>query len=161
MDFAVAAELFMTPTAELCDYVLPATSFLETSNLSNDFKHRQQSRLHVQYRSAVVEPLAERRSDTWVVFQLAKRLGLGEKFWQGDIAEAYECELASTGISLAQLKASPGGITVSMPPRHQNSPRRIKTANRAASTHRIRKWRFIRTRSPRTVLPRCRNTSSR
>ncbi len=68
LDFAVAAELFMTPTAELCDYVLPATSFLEMSNLSNDFKHRQQSRLHVQYRPAVVEPLAERRSDPWVVF---------------------------------------------------------------------------------------------
>jgi len=55
VDFAVAAELFMTPTAELCDYVLPATSFLEMSNLSNDFKHRQQSRLHVQYRSVVVD----------------------------------------------------------------------------------------------------------
>jgi len=119
LDFAVAAELFMTPTAELCDYVLPATSFLEMSNLSNDFKHRQQGRLHLQYRPAVVEPLAERRSDTWVVFELAKRLGLGKKFWQGDVGAAYEHELAPTGISLAQLKASPGGITVSMPPRYQ------------------------------------------
>ena len=119
LDFAVAAELFMTPTAELCDYVLPATSFLEMSNLSNDFKHRQQSRLHLQYRPAVVEPLRERRSDTWVVFELAKRLGLAEKFWQGDIEAGYEHELAPSGISLDQLKASPGGITVSAPPRYQ------------------------------------------
>jgi anaerobic selenocysteine-containing dehydrogenase len=119
LDFAVAAELFMTPTAELCDYVLPATSFLEMANLSNDFKHRQEGRLHLQYRPAVVEPLGERRSDTWIVFELAKRLGLGDEFWQGDIEAGYEHELAPSGISLERLKASPGGITVSAPPRYQ------------------------------------------
>lgn len=119
LDFAVAAELFMTPTAELCDYVLPATSFLEMANVSNDFKHRQQGRVHVQYRPAVIEPLAERRSDSWIIFELAKRLGLGEKFWQGDIDAAYEYELAPTGISLEQLKASPGGVTVAVAPRYQ------------------------------------------
>jgi anaerobic selenocysteine-containing dehydrogenase len=119
LDFGVAAELFMTPTAELCDYVLPATSFLEMGNVSNDFKHRAQGKLHVQYRPAVVAPLAERRSDTWIVFELAKRLGLGDDFWQGDIEAAYEHELAPTGITLNQLKASPGGITVSASPRFQ------------------------------------------
>jgi anaerobic selenocysteine-containing dehydrogenase len=119
LDFAVAAELFMTPTAELCDYVLPATSFLEMANLSNDFKHRRQGKLHVQYRPAVVQPLAERRSDTWMVFELAKRVGLGEKFWQGDIDAAYEHELAPTGLSLRQLESAPGGITVSAQPRYQ------------------------------------------
>src|SRR5207244_10858670 len=72
VDFAVAAELFMTPTAELCDYVLPATSFLEMGNLASDFKHRPQGKLHLQYRPSVVAPLAERRSDTWIIFELAK-----------------------------------------------------------------------------------------
>jgi anaerobic selenocysteine-containing dehydrogenase len=119
LDFGVAAELFMTPTAELCDYVLPATSFLEMATLSNDFKHRAQGKLHVQYRPAVVAPLAERRSDTWIVFELAKRLGLGDDFWQGDIDAAYEHELAPAGITLNQLKASPGGITIAASPRYQ------------------------------------------
>lgn len=129
LDFAVAAELFMTPTAELCDYVLPATSFLEMSNLSNDFKHRRQGRLHLQYRPAVVEPLAERRSDTWIVFELAKRLGLGDKFWQGDIDTAYEHELGPTDISLAQVKASAGGITVSAAPRYQKFAAKDESGN--------------------------------
>jgi anaerobic selenocysteine-containing dehydrogenase len=118
VDFAVAAELFMTPTAQLCDYVLPATSFLEMGNLTNDFKHRQQGKLHLQYRPPVVAPLAERRSDTWIIFELAKRLGFGRDFWDGDIEAAYEHELANTGLSLNQVKASAGGITLSAAARY-------------------------------------------
>jgi len=119
VDFAVAAELFMTPTAELCDYVLPATSFLEMAGVGNDFRHRAQGKLHVQYRPEVVAPLAERRSDTWMIFELAKRLGLGDDFWQGDIHAAYEYELAPAGVTLTELKASPGGITLAATPRYQ------------------------------------------
>jgi anaerobic selenocysteine-containing dehydrogenase len=135
VDFAVAAELFMTPTAELCDYVLPATSFLEMSNLSNDFKHRREGRLHVQYRPAVVEPLAERRSDTWMIFELAKRLGLEEKFWNGDIEAAYEYELAPLSRSLSEIKSAPGGITLAVPPRYEKHAGTDKTgAPRAFNT---------------------------
>ncbi|HEX2225840.1 MAG TPA: molybdopterin-dependent oxidoreductase [Candidatus Binatia bacterium] len=119
VDFAVAAELFMTPTAELCDYVLPAASFLEMGNLTSDFKHRPQGRLHLQYRPPVVPPLAERRSDTWIIFELAKRLGFARDFWDGDIDAAYEYELASTGLSLNQVKESAGGITLSAPLRYR------------------------------------------
>ena len=119
LDFTVAAELFMTPTAELCDYVLPATSFLEMGSVASDFRHRPAGKLHVQYRPAVVEALAERRSDTWIIFELAKRLGFHADFWQGDIDAAFEHELAPSGITLAQLKAAPGGITVTAKPRYE------------------------------------------
>ena len=129
VDFAVAAEFFMTPTAELCDYVLPAASFPERSTLSNDFKHRREGRLHVQYRPAVVEPLGERRADTWIVFELAKRMGFGEDFWQGDIDAAYEQELAPAGMTLNQLKASPGGITMPATPRY----RKFATAEKSGA----------------------------
>src|SRR5688572_4326405 len=116
LEFAVATELFMTPTAELCDYVLPATSFLEMGNLASGFEHRPQGKLHLQYRPAVVPPLAERRSDTWMIFELAKRVGLGREFWEGDPEAGYEHELEPTGIPLAQLKRSPGGISVTDTP---------------------------------------------
>ena len=119
VDFAVAAELFMTPTAQLCDYVLPATSFLEMGNLTTDFKHRPQGKLHLQYRPPVVPPLAERRSDTWIIFELAKRLGFGRDFWDGDVEAAYEHELATTGLTLNQVKASGGGITLPAPLRYR------------------------------------------
>lgn len=111
LEFAVATELFMTPTASLCDYVLPATSFLEMANLAGGFEHRPRGKAHLQYRPAAIAPLAERRSDTWIVFELAKRLGLGDRFWDGNVEEGYAYELAPTGITLEKLKAASGGLT--------------------------------------------------
>ena len=119
LEFAVATELFMTPTAELCDYVLPATSFLEMANLTTGFDHRAQGKSHLQYRPQVVQPLAERRSDTWMIFELAKRLGFGGRFWDGDVEAGYAYELAPTGLTLEQLKKSPGGITVPVTPQYK------------------------------------------
>lgn len=119
LEFGVAADLFMTPTAELCDYVLPATSFLEMSNITTAFEHRRQGKTHLQYRSAVIEPLAERRSDTWMIFELAKRLGFGEHFWQGDIEAGYAYELQPSGVSLEQLKSSAGGLSLPAEPSYE------------------------------------------
>jgi anaerobic selenocysteine-containing dehydrogenase len=126
LEFAVAADLFMTPTAELCDYVLPATSFLEMSNIATAFDHRRQGKTHLQYRSAVVEPLAERRSDTWIIFELAKRLGFSEKFWNGDVDAAYAYELQPSGITLEQLKNSPGGISLPAEPTYEKHAKKNK-----------------------------------
>jgi len=124
LEFAVASELFMTPTAALCDYVLPAASFLEMGALSNGFEHRQRGKLHLQYRPAVVPALGERRSDTWIIFELAQRLGIGDKFWDGDIDAAYAHELAPSGVSLEQLKNTPGGITVEIATRFEKHAER-------------------------------------
>jgi len=119
LEFGVAADLFMTPTAELCDYVLPATSFLEMSNITTAFEHRREGKTHLQYRAAVIEPLAERRSDTWIIFELAKRLGFGEHFWGGDIEAGFAYELQPSGVTLAQLKSSPGGISLPAEPQYE------------------------------------------
>src|ERR1041385_8925423 len=56
--------------------------------------------------------VSERRSDTWIIFELAKRLGLGDKFWDGDIEAAYAYELAPSGVTLEHLKSNPGGISL-------------------------------------------------
>ena len=119
LEFSVVTDLFMTPTAELCDYVLPAASFLEMANISPGTDHRAAGRTHLQYRSAVVAPLEERRSDSWIIFELAKRLGFSDRFWGGDIEAGFACELEPTGITLDQLKAAPGGITISRAPRYE------------------------------------------
>jgi anaerobic selenocysteine-containing dehydrogenase len=111
LEFAVGIDLFMTPTMELCDYVLPAASFLEMSNITTAFEHRPAGKTHLQYRPAAVQPLYDRRSDTWVIFELARRMGMAEQFWHGDIEAGYACELAPSGITLEQLKSAPAGIS--------------------------------------------------
>jgi anaerobic selenocysteine-containing dehydrogenase len=119
LELGVCVDLFMTPTAELCDYVLPATSFLEMSALTTAFEHRPDGKTHLQYRPAVVDPLFERRSDTWIIFELAKRMGFTEQFFNGDVETGYAYELQPSGVSLEQLKNADGGISLPAKPTYE------------------------------------------
>jgi anaerobic selenocysteine-containing dehydrogenase len=126
LEFGVGIDLFMTPTTELCDYVLPATSFLEMANLTTAFEYRPSGKTHLQYRAAVVPPLHERRSDTWIVFELARHMGMAEHFWNGDIEAGYEYELAPAGITLQELKNAPGGISRPAKPSYEKHAKQGK-----------------------------------
>jgi anaerobic selenocysteine-containing dehydrogenase len=119
LDLGVCVDLFMTPTAELCDYVLPATSFLEMSALTTAFEHRPHGKTHMQWRAAAVEPLFERRSDTWIIFELAKRMGFNEQFFNSNVETGYAYELQPSGVTLEQLKNSSGGISLPAKPSYE------------------------------------------
>jgi anaerobic selenocysteine-containing dehydrogenase len=95
------------------------------SNLTTAFEHRPRGKTHLQYRSAVVEPLGERRSDTWIIFELAKRLGLSEQFWHGDVEAGYAYELQPSGITLEQLKNAPGGISLPVEPTYEKHAKKF------------------------------------
>lgn len=110
LDFYVHLDLFMNPTAELADIVLPVASAFEREALKIGFEVSQEAQSHVQLRQRVVEPRGEARSDTDIIFELANRLGLGEHFWNGDIEEAYRYQLGPSGITIEELRNQPGGI---------------------------------------------------
>ena len=112
LDFYVHADLFMNPTAELADIVLPVASAFEREALRVGFEVSADAQSMVQLRPRVVPPRGESRADTAIVFDLACRLGLGDHFWQGDIDEAYSRQLAPSGLSLDMLRANPGGVRV-------------------------------------------------
>ena len=118
LEFYAHADLFMTPTAELADVVLPVASCFEREALKIGFEISAKAQSLIQFRSAVVPPPGEARPDTDIVFDLAARLGLAEQFWNGDIDAAYRHQLASTGVTLEELRAAPGGIGVPLQTRH-------------------------------------------
>ena len=119
LDFFVQADLFMTPTAELADIVLPVTTPFESEALKIGFEYSQEAQSLVQLRQPLVPPRGESRSDLQIVFDLATRLGLGDHFWHGDIDAALRHQLAPSGITLEELRASPAGVRVPLTTRHR------------------------------------------
>jgi anaerobic selenocysteine-containing dehydrogenase len=112
LDFYVHSDLFMNPTAELADVVLPVASVFERDALKLGFEVSSEAQSLVQLRQPVVEPRGEAHSDTKIVFDLASRLNLGTHFWNGDIEAAYRYQLGPSGISLEALLEQPGGVYV-------------------------------------------------
>ncbi|UCG26527.1 MAG: molybdopterin-dependent oxidoreductase [Chloroflexota bacterium] len=119
LDFYVHADLFMNPTAEMADIVLPVASAFEREALKIGFDVSQEAQSLVQLRHKVVEPRGEARSDMEIVFGLATRLGLGEHFWDGDVEAAYRYQLDPSGVSLETLREKPGGVRVPLQTRYR------------------------------------------
>ncbi len=112
LDFMVHADLFMSPTAELADIVLPVASAFETEALRIGFEVSAAAQAHVQLRPRVVPPQGEARSDIAIVCDLANRLGLGEHLFGGDVEAAWRHQLAPSGVTLEALRSNPQGIRV-------------------------------------------------
>jgi anaerobic selenocysteine-containing dehydrogenase len=119
LDFYVHADLFMNPTAELADMVLPVASAFEREALKIGFEVSAEAQSLVQLRPRVVEPRGEAHSDTEIVFDLACRLGLGVHFWDGDMEAAYRSQLHPSGVSLVTLRKKPSGIRVPLQTRYR------------------------------------------
>jgi len=83
--FVVVHEHFMTETAELADVVLPATMFVEHTDVYRSFGHRQ-----MQYARKAATPPEGPRTNVATFAAIAKRLGLRRETW--DVTEEGLCE---------------------------------------------------------------------
>ena len=83
LEFIAVCDLFMTPTAQMADIVLPASSWLERDNLISSFQVCPTYTIAQQKAAEVPEA----RSDVDIVCALARKLGLAEHFWN-DAGEA-------------------------------------------------------------------------
>lgn len=99
VEFMVVADLFMTPTAELADIVLPVASWLEHNNIADYWKRHG----YVFARQKVIEPIGECWSDHKIFNELGKKLGYKEYFWE-DVDESLNYILKPAGITWEQFK---------------------------------------------------------
>ncbi|MEO7427770.1 MAG: molybdopterin-dependent oxidoreductase, partial [Acidimicrobiales bacterium] len=119
LDFHVHLDLFMSPTAEQADIVLPVAGAFEAEGLKIGFEISQEAQSLVQLRAPLVPPVGEARSDIEIIFDLATRLGLGEHFFDGSVDAGRAHQLAPSGITLQQLRAEPAGVRLPLKTQHR------------------------------------------
>src|SRR4030043_1505490 len=103
LDLLVVHDLFMTETAELAHYVLPACTHLEKNGLAYSYNVCH-GIPYLMLRKKAIDPLHESWSEFRFWKELAKKMGLGDVFpWETD-EEVVELELKSTGLSYKEMK---------------------------------------------------------
>jgi anaerobic selenocysteine-containing dehydrogenase len=97
LDFLVAADLYMTPTAEIADIVLPVSMFLEINSL-----HEGE---YVQAANIIqkVAQTGECRSDYQILAGLAESMGLGQYFKETD-KELMDKVLKPAGLTWSEFE---------------------------------------------------------
>ena len=107
LELVVVCDLFMTASARHADYVLPAASFYECTDLCTASFHHS----YLQLQQKVIEPLHESKPDFQIAAELGRRMGFGDHFDRTE--EMYIEELLASGhptmdgISLERLKEGP------------------------------------------------------
>ena len=87
--FTVVHDLFYTDTTDYADYILPATTFLEHTDIQGAYGH-----YFVQLSNKAIEPPGESRSNVWLFGQLAQRMGFDETCFRDTPEEMIRQALA-------------------------------------------------------------------
>ena len=87
--FTVVHEQFFTDTTDYADFVLPATTFLEHTDVQGAYGH-----YFVQLSQQAIAPRGEARSNVWLFGQLAQRMGFPEACFRDTPEEMIRQALA-------------------------------------------------------------------
>jgi molybdopterin guanine dinucleotide-containing S/N-oxide reductase-like protein len=87
--FTVVHEQFFTDTTDYADFVLPATTFLEHTDVQGAYGH-----YFVQLSKQAIAPRGEARSNVWLFGQLAQRMGFSEPCFRDTPEEMIRQALA-------------------------------------------------------------------
>lgn len=119
LDYHVHVDMFMNPTAENADIVLPASMPWERDALKIGFEITQEAVETVQFRPKMLPQLGACKADYEIAAQLALRLGMTEEFFGGDIRAGWNYQLAPLGITVEDLRSHPNGMRFPQPFHHE------------------------------------------
>ncbi len=105
LELLVVQDIFLTPTGELADVVLPAAAaWAETEGTVTNSERR------VQRVRKALDPPGEARDDLWIIFEVARRMGhdWGEASAEVVWNEVRSLSPAHAGMSYARLEAEGG-----------------------------------------------------
>lgn len=120
LDFIVVNEYFHTPTTPLADIILPVASWLEREILVT------QSGGSVTLIEPAIAPVGESWPEWKIFSELAKRMGFGKEFWDGDFDQCINYILKPSGMTASQLRQNPDGITYPVAPQSVKNYERTK-----------------------------------
>jgi anaerobic selenocysteine-containing dehydrogenase len=134
LELSVAIDIYMSDTARLADYVLPATTFLEREDLPLPFLSLF-TKPFINMTEAVVEPAGEARQEWEIIEDIAGRIGIVPQSvlaarWLGRVGlkltprqmidlllrvgpEGDRFGLRRGGLNLGKLADSPHGVVLS------------------------------------------------
>ena len=110
LELLVVQDMFMTETAELADYVLPACSHLEKWGLAYTY-NVVHCLPYLMLRKKCIEPYYESMSEWQFFTELSKRLGMEDAFYWSSEEELVKYEVEPSGFSFDYLlHEKPEGI---------------------------------------------------
>jgi anaerobic selenocysteine-containing dehydrogenase len=116
--FTVVHEQFFTDTADYADVLLPATTFLEHTDIQGAYGH-----YYLQLSQQAIEPPGEARSNVWMFGRLAQWMGFTEECFKDTPEQLIEQALGTTrdglhplmqGITLEELQEK-GRVRLRLP----------------------------------------------
>ena len=99
LEFLAVSEIFLTPTAQLADIVLPAATNFEF----DDIGHFGLPHGFILSRPKIIEPTGECWPDLKILNELGKRLGHTQYFWS-DMRECFDEILKPAGMTYDDFK---------------------------------------------------------
>ena len=119
VEFYIHVDTTINPSAMCADLILPASTCWEREALMPSFEIAEDTVNWAQLRPAVAKPVGEAKSDIEIIFELAKRLGLSEHFFFGDLEAAFNHQLAPSQLTTGQLRQSAVGVRAKVTTRYR------------------------------------------